>query len=562
MTKRTITLVFLTLLLVAFTAQGQNNAQKNGLQSITKEVIEGQLEFLASDWTEGRETGTKGAYMAADYIASMFKLYGIQPGGDMQQMSFGRGFGGGTRGQSTRPEPKKTYFQSFDLVESAPGPVQELSVITKAGGGQQAVDFNYLTDFSLSAGQVGIEAEVPVVFVGYGLVDEKNGYDDFKGLDLKGKIVIKLTGFPGHLDTSSKTYAKFKPEAPAQMDDQAARIQRFRGGGSRFPWATEKGVLGLIDYRTGNNPTAQWASNIPFRYNTSRYEGDVPQTSGRSRMSMMGSTVGGGMITLTVTDRVISELLNGLGYDFAALEKQIQETGKPASRVLAGKFIHIKTTVESKITRVRNVVGYLEGEDTKNVIVIGAHYDHLGKQNGFIYNGADDNASGTVGVMTIAKAMMASGVKPKQSILFCAWTGEEKGLLGSSYFTDNHYDYNILCNLNYDMISRNSPGEDQDNKISVNYSNSKPLFMELVDKYNKEYEMGLDISFRGSDQPGGGSDHAPFARKGYPIYYFMAGMPAEYHQFNDHIELVNWDKMLKIVQLGYLSIFDLANMGW
>ena len=83
-----------------------------------------------------------------------------------------------------------------------------------------------------------------------------------------------------------------------------------------------------------------------------------------------------------------------------------------------------------------------------------------------------------------------------------------------------------------------------------------------MEQFNKELNLGLEISFRGSDQPGGGSDHAPFAAKGIPIYYFMAGMPAEYHQYNDHIELVNWDKMLKIIQLGYLSIFELSQMTW
>jgi len=132
------------------------------------------------------------------------------------------------------------------------------------------------------------------------------------------------------------------------------------------------------------------------------------------------------------TGRVINELFKGLDYDLADLEKEIQETGKPASRVLPGKFIHLKTTVNSKVIKARNVIGVLEGESPDEIIVIGGHYDHLSNSNGFIYNGADDNGSGTIGVMTVAKAMVASGVKPKKTIVFCAWTGEEEGLLGST----------------------------------------------------------------------------------------------------------------------------------
>jgi hypothetical protein len=553
------------LLLAAAPQYAQESAREKGYQAITREAIQGQLEFLSSDWMEGREAGTRGEYMSSDYIASIFKLYGLLPGGDPEQARFGRTGvrpTGGGRAPQQRPEPKKTYFQNFNVVETSPGPVQEMSVVTRSGAGFRSVDFDYQTDFSLSPGEVGVEAEVPVVFVGYGLVDEKNGYDDLKGLDLKGKFVIKLSGFPGHVDVNSKTYEKFKPAQPAADPNQAFARFRERGGGGMNAWATQRGAIGIIEYRAGSDPTTQWAANIPFRYNTSTYEGDVPQSRTRKSMRLMGEKLGGGLISLQVTERVVNEIISGLNMDFAAIEKQIAETGKPASRELTGKFIKVKTTVDSRIVRVRNVIGVLEGKNPDEIIVIGGHYDHLGKQEGFIYNGADDNASGTVGVMTIAKAMVASGVKPEKTIVFAAWTAEEKGLIGSNYFVQHPYKEKILCNLNYDMISRNSPGENQDNKISMNYSNKFPKSKELVEKLNTEMNMGLEISFRGSDQPGGGSDHAPFAAKGIPIYYFMAGMPEEYHQFNDHVELVNWDKMLKIIQLGYLSIFELANSSW
>jgi len=562
--KNQIRFLLLAGLMLGFSLPqfAQESPRDKGYQAITKEAIQGQLEFLASDWTEGRETGTKGEYMAGDYIASMFKLYGLLPGGDLEQIRMGRmPRSGSGSGAPQRPEPKRTYFQTINFVETAPGSTQEMSIITKTGGSTKSVNFNYMTDFSVTPGQVGTEIEVPIVFIGYGLTDEKNGYDDFKGIDVKGKFVIKLSGFPGSKDLNSKAYAKFKPATPT-FDPNGPRRPFGPGGWNPYPWAAEKGVAGIIEIRPNNDPTTQWASNVPFRYNSDTYEGDVPQARNRKSMSIMKDKMADRMMTLQVTDRVINEIISGLNIDINALEKQIAETGKPASRELTGKFIRVKTTVESRIVKGRNVVGIIEGKNKDEIIVIGGHYDHLGKQDGFIFNGADDNGSGTVGVMTIAKAIKASGIVPEKTLVFCAWTGEEKGLLGSNYFAAHPYKEKILCYLNYDMISRNSPGENQDNKIEMTYSDKFPQSKELIDKFNKEKEMGLEINYEHSEQPGGGSDHAPFAAKGVPIYYFMAGMPAEYHKFNDHVELVNWDKMMKIIQLGYLSIFEFAQQPW
>ncbi len=554
MKTRHFILAILCLLLGSTTGFSQENAKDLGLNAITTETIQGQLEFLSSDWTMGRETGTEGAYIAADYIASMFKVFGLEPGGDQEQRRFGRSF---RRGGPPPAPPGRTYFQNFALIESWAGETQEMSVVSEKGNSRTSIDFNYHTDFSINPGQTGMEAEVPVVFVGYGLKDDVKGYNDFKGLDLEGKIVIKLQGFPGQADPSSKTYEKFKPEErPQNQNDMRAYYARMMRGGGRNAWANELGVVGIIEVNPDRNPTMSWTTNVP-----DRTEG-IPRSGVRKSLRVMGDELNQSVINFQVTQRVVNELIRGTGIDFDAIEKQIAATGKPASKELTGKYVRFKTTVNSRMVKVRNVVGVLKGKDTTNALVIGGHYDHLGERSGYIYNGADDNASGTVGVMTIAKAMVASGVQPEKTIVFCAWTGEEKGLIGSSYFTNNSYEWNILCNLNYDMISRNSRGEDQDKKISMNYTSSFPLFKELTEKHNEEYDLGMEIAFRGSERPGGGSDHAPFARKGIPIFYFMAGFPEEYHQPDDHVELVLWPKMLNIIKLGYLDIFELANMDW
>jgi len=157
--KKQIRFILLAGLLLGFAIPqyAQESPRDKGYNAITKEVLQGQLEFLSSDWTEGRETGTKGEYMASDYIASMFKLYGLLPGGDLEQIRFGRGQrpSGGTQGQ--RPEPKRTYFQNINFVESSTTN-QEMSVITKSGNSSRTVDFNYQTDWSFqqAAGPIGM----------------------------------------------------------------------------------------------------------------------------------------------------------------------------------------------------------------------------------------------------------------------------------------------------------------------------------------------------------------------------------------------------------------------
>jgi Zn-dependent M28 family amino/carboxypeptidase len=183
-------------------------------------------------------------------------------------------------------------------------------------------------------------------------------------------------------------------------------------------------------------------------------------------------------------------------------------------------------------------------------------------QNGYIWNGADDNASGTVGVMTIAKACMATGVKPKRSIVFAAWTGEEKGLLGSEYFADHPFKpvENISLYLNLDMISRGSENDSLGNKCSLTYTNSVPFIKELAEKYNEEFGFQLDISYQGSEKPRGGSDHSSFSAKDVPVMYYFTGFHEDYHGIGDHANRANLDKMEKIIKLCFLKVWDVANL--
>ncbi len=542
-------IIALCILLMAVSAVFAQTEIEKGLDAITEETIKGQMEFLASDWTEGRAVGTKGAYMAADYIASMLQVYGVEPFGDEVRTRPSRR----EMMAGVYPTVSKSYFQNFSLIQYEPGDEQSFSVVTSAVGSENAVNFGYQTDFYVRTGTVGQTTQAPLVFVGYGFQDEEEGYDDLKKVNLKGKIAVVLQGFPGCKDSSSVAFEKFAP------DGRRATYMLERNKSTGLEKA---GAIAIIQVDPDADPTLSWAQNQIYPVKGAHYEADKPLGSYyNTRMSMPGDSLTANIPTFTVTPRVANEIVAGTGVNFSAFEKNAAEKMQPATQELSGKSVAFKTTVKSEIVKARNVVGYIEGEKKDEFIVVGGHYDHLGKWDGYIWNGADDNASGTVGVMTIAKAFLATGKKPEKSIIFAAWTGEEKGLYGSKYFVQQAQkkNMNVVVNLNYDMISRDTERDTLKNMAAMTYTKANAGIEELTAKNVTDYDINLDLSYRASDRPGGGSDHAPFAEVGIPIFYFMAAMHPDYHQPSDELSKINWEKMTNIIRIGFLNTWELAN---
>ena len=544
--KKLICFLFLLSVTVISTF-AQNDVKTKGLGAITPDAVKGQLEFLASDWTEGRATGEKGGFIAADYIMSMFKVYGIQPAGDMNSDEFTMRR---RRRETTPVQPRtRSYFQDFELVDYSPGDEQLMSIISSDGTSKKSMTFNNRTDFTVRTGDVGFEIEAPVVFVGYGVVDKKNNYDDYKDMNVKGKIILRLSGFPGFKDTASVAYKKFKPE------------NNYTFQNAKDKYAEENGAVAVIEYNPTGNLRRSWVSNYPLRYNTPTYEGDKPLNSNVSRMRIPGDTLNSSLVNLSVTSRCIVELLKGTGIDLARYDELVKTQMKPASKSLAGKSIFLKTTVKSRLIKARNVVGMIEGENPNEIVMIGGHYDHLGTVNGFIFNGADDNASGTVGVMTVAKAIAATGIKPKRTIIFAAWTGEEKGLLGSDYWVDYvGLDKKVVFYMNFDMIARNATTDSAGIKCGFTYTKAYKQLQEFTENNAKDYKIGLDIKYTGEERPTGGSDFTAFSIKNIPVIEVMAAMHPDYHQYTDEVSKVNFPKMTNIIRLGFLDIWDIANM--
>lgn len=536
--------LFFSILLI----QAQNPAEK-GLDAITESAVKGQLEFLASDWTEGREVGTRGAYMAADYIASVFKIYGIESFGDVEYNVPTRR----ERMEGKQITSERSYFQNFSLLKYTIGDEQLLSVVSVGDRSENAVDFNYKSDFDVNPGTVGRSGKVPLVFAGYGFRDEKGDYDDIKKLDLKGKVAVILSGFPGHKDSSSVAYNKFAP---------VGRYAQYYLERNKIDHLGKAGAVGVIQVRLDGDPALAWAQNQIYPVKGDYFEADEPfPTYYDSRMTLPGDTLRADIPVFTVSTRLANEIIAGTAISFEAFEKAAAEKMQPASAVLSGKTVSFKTTVNSEIVKARNVLGIIEGEKKDEFIVVGAHYDHVGKYNGWIWNGADDNGSGTVGMMTIAKAFKATGKKPEKTVIFAAWTGEERGLWGSRYFVREAMKskMNIVLNLNYDMIARDAEGDTNKNKASMTYTKANAGIEELTRKHIGEYNINLDLSYRAAERPSGGSDHAPFAQEDIPIFYFMAAMHPDYHLPSDELDKINWEKMVNIIKLGFLNTWEFSN---
>lgn len=529
----------------------QLTPKEKGLQAITSDAIKGQLEFLSSDWMEGRATGEKGAYLAADYIASMFKVFGAAPAGDaggsggrIPRMAQPSGPGGTQGPQFT---PQKSYFQNFTLIENQPSAGSTLTI--RKGNQEYILDEGI--DFSISRASIDIRFDAPMVFVGYGLVDKANGIDDFAGVDVKGKVIVRLAGFPGYSDNTSPMYKKLIG------NNMRAQFEMSR---KKSESLNNLGVLGVIDLTVNNDIAKRWGV---YKFNNNMAPAESGPRTNWSSMRLDGKEISSNPVTITITERISNFIIKEGGLNIAKYEKDAASgTLKFKPVLIQGLTAALAINVNSKRINARNVIAIIEGENPNEYVAVGAHMDHMGTDNGKIWNGADDNASGTVGVMTLAKAFAASGIKPKRSIVFCAWTGEEKGLYGSEYFTmypsiGKISDYKFY--LNFDMIARDAMSDSAKNRAGITYTKAFPRLEEITKSNVEQYKLNLKLNIRSQEAPTGGSDYTAFTQNKIPVIAWMAAMHSDYHQPSDEVSLVNWNKMLDIIKLGYLQLWEAAN---
>jgi hypothetical protein len=516
---------FALLLSLSAAAQIKNKTAVKYSQNISKENAYKHLSVLASDEYEGRETGKKGAWMAADYIKKYFKGLGLK---------------GPVNGD---------YFQPVDVVN------YELSqsIFTINGSSKEL-----LKDFVIPASSVGSKGFTlsanEVVFAGYGI--SKEGYNDYQGLNVAGKVVmIILAGDP----TSKPSSAPL--DRATQQKNRMLTLTKMK-------YLIDQKALAVICI----DPTIDKLSEERKAYYRA---GQTVLNNTETIERMKGQQ---GINAINISSATADELFKAGGTTLVDVQKGILDSIKPASRILKTVISASAMKKETKL-RAENVLGYLEGSDPKlkkEVLVITGHYDHLGLTTSGtdkVYNGADDDGSGTTGVLLIADAFVKAkkaGHGPKRSILFMTVVGEEKGLWGSDWYSEHPVFplANTIANLNTDMIGRTGfeyvGKPDSANYIYVVGSDKLSSDLKKIsEQTNATYtKMKLDYKY---DDPNDTeriyyrSDHYNFAKHNIPIIFYFDGLNPQYHQASDEISFINFPLLAKRAKLTFFTAWTLAN---
>jgi hypothetical protein len=563
-------------------------SMKTGFETIAAKDSLAMLSFIASDLMEGRETGTRGFQLAAEYTASLLGLWKIKPLGDVPSRAFT--LAQFLSGATPPAPPDKGFLQEFALQEITETS-SRMSLEVRKGDSVRTQPFQSGKDYQ-GLPTTGETISSPVVFAGYGISEKDIGYDDFKNLDVKGKIVLILSDAPGRDNPESPFQRnkalkdKYFPARPAggivitRAGDRFNKVSEVR---KRQPAAilqvTNPGIV------SGMSQDAAWfRSQLPPK-GVNDEQPIVNKPYRRTILPGVANQLAGSAAPLiTITRQTAEALLEASGQTLEDLKKKIETTWKPASLELPGTKLTIESTVKSQLVRGINVVGAIEGSDPAlkdEIVVVGAHLDHTGRWEDYIYNGADDNGSGSVGVLNLARAFSANAQKPKRTIVFCLWGGEEKGLLGSRYFVQNspYSKARIVAYLNMDMISR--PYDEKSLGFAGRMMDFAvgPDFLKLVKPANfmpilfsagsglgdivreADRYIGLDLYLREATESGlgfGSSDHASFHEAKIPWLLSISAVTQDLHQTSDSVDKVSGELIEKVSKLMYAIAFQLT----
>ena len=514
--------------MLSLSAMAQDKNAIKFSKTINKERGYDHLSILASDEYEGRETGKKGAWMAAEYIKKQFKSFGLV----------------GPVKEGDDPYFQKIGYASLSLSKS------ELSLngITK----ENFKDF-YITPATVSATGFDVKSN-SILFAGYGL--NKADYNEYEGQDVAGKIVmIFATGDP--TATPPPPPAPGTRRAPSSIGSQQTKIK----------YLIENKAAGVLLINAN-------VDNLNPRMKDMLQNGN-PYLKTAERMKQMASAAG--LPTVVIGTAVANQILAGANTNLDAIKAKITETKKPATVNIEMPVSFAAKSIETDV-RAENVLGFLEGSDPKlknEVLVVTGHYDHIGlvtDPNAVdkVNNGADDDGSGTTGVLMLAEAFSnakKAGKGPKRSILFMTVVGEEKGLLGSEWYAE-HPIYSIentIANLNIDMIGRGDDDRPGDNNfVYIIGSNMLSDDLDRIGKKaNADYvNITLDEKYNNRTDPNRfyyRSDHYNFAKFGIPVIFYFNGVHKDYHAPGDEVSKIDFPMLAKRAQLVYFTAWELAN---
>ena len=507
-------------------------AQAPGYERIREVDLRADLTFIASDALLGRMSLQPGDDASVEWIAAEFAKAGLKPA-------------------ATDAKGQPSFLQRVPLIEyranSAANALTLRLGTTEQSWKAPEIIGGFRDDADITA---------PLAFAGFGITAPGVGYDDYKGLDAAGKVVVVFEHEP-------------------QENDPRARF----GGTGNTRYATNRvkalnaqahGALAMIVMA---EPGRKHPSNLE---RVNRIGGSAKRVPPLPGQALTGDELR--IPVLTVSDAVAGQLLAKAGMTPQALQTAIDKDFAPQSRALPDTTvsIHLENTARTRGTSA-NVVGLLPGSDptlAAETVIISAHHDHDGSAGPEIWHGADDNGSGTVGVVALARAFMANPARPKRSILFAVFAAEERGLLGAYHMAMHPLRplATTRAMINFDMIGRNETPSDQTtglieipadttnrlNLIGASYSPdfdrtvraaNRSVGLDLDDRFDRD--NALNVFFR--------SDQFPFVLKDIPAMWFFTGFHPDYHHTTDTADRINYTKMTKIVKLSYLSAWRFAN---
>jgi hypothetical protein len=499
----------------------------NAVSSITPRELRTHLSFLASRELGGRYTFSSGNRIAARYLATQLESFGYRgaarDGGFLQQIDF----------SSHTLDRKNSRLQIF-----APA----------AGSGSEAdrepkQEFVFGKDF-YAFDPMPLDLRAEVVFVGYGISAPRKDYDDYSGLDLKGKIALMVVGTP-----------KVLHGKVINPDERGLIAARAHGA---------QAVLLLHEQYSH----ADWEA-----FGSNDEDG----------LKMRGETESGEQIepelpSIYLGSGPAGALLSSIDIKFEDLMKLI-ETGEPLVPSALPLPVRLHIAMREIKEQAQNVVGIFDGSDPRlrqEYVLVSAHYDHLKTTGDSVYYGADDDGSGTSAVLAIARAL-ATGPRSKRSILIVFHTAEELGLHGSRFFTNVEPLVpleSIVTDLNVDMIGRSRPPgkvstqdqglTDKDSLYIIGSDKHSSELHHISEQTNQELtRMHMDYTYNDESNPLKlyyRSDHYNYARKGIPVIFYFTGLHADYHRPTDTVEKIDFEKATRIARLIYATAWRLANL--
>jgi len=465
------------------------DGDKDKNPEITVSEIKAHIEYLASDDLEGRFTGSKGCEEAAEYISDEFESYGL------------------------KPLFEDDYLQSFPFIAGLElGDNNYVQIINE----QKKTELKIEKDYVIAPFSGSKEISGSLVFAGYGISAPKLNYDDYANINVKDRVVMVL---------------RYNPE----YDNPHTKFDEYSSFRQKATVARDKGAAGII-FVNGYFPKDDDDKLMEFRYDRGSLLKDIS--------------------AVHIKRSYADELFKSQKMDFIEYQKQISASKTPAS--FEFKNIKVKLSTDLKETQKTswNVAGYLEGNDPElknEYIVIGAHFDHLGYgETGSLYrgedkqihNGADDNASGTTGVLELAEKFSSLKNQIKRSMIFVTFSGEELGLLGSNYFVNNSVvtTNQMITMINMDMIGK----LDDEKKLIIYGAGTSAEWKDLLNNKNT-YDFKLTFN----DEGFGPSDHSSFYGKQIPVLFFFTGTHPDYHRPSDDADKINFDGEAKVVNYVY-----------